>query len=492
MSTRELNPQAQSAAAPEVIIIGAGVAGLACATLLADHGLRVLVVEADTIPGGRARSWVDPGTGDTVDIGPHILLNKYPNMLAWLERLGTSDQVFWQTRELLTVLDKQRHLHFTVSSLPPPLHWLPNLSQILPSVPLRRLLTNTRLGWRTMRSTGEELLALDHLTGRDYLEQMGVSKEFIDWFWATAAMAFLNTPVEQCSAASLMRLLAQALGHNDVAFGIPRVGLSDLYAWPAIRAVEGRGGVVRLGCRVESLRLRGDRAVGVTLEDGTQIDAASVVLAVPPTAIPSLLPHAYPLTALSLRFEPSPYISCYLWFDRRITDTPFWARPWSPAEFNTDFYDLANVQRERTGSLLATNILRSDRLAHLSDEQIIGATLREIADFTPLAMQARLVASAVHRIPMAIPSAVPGIESSRPATAIGPGLWLAGDWVDTGLPFCMESAVRAGALAAEALLAERGVHAALVQPVPVPGGLGRLLRGSDPQRIQGGYNPKRA
>lgn len=114
MSTRELNPQAQPAAAPEVIIIGAGVAGLACATLLADHGLRVLVVEADTIPGGRARNWADPATGDTVDIGPHILLNKYPNMLAWLERLGRSDQVFWQTDELLTVLDQQRHLHFKV------------------------------------------------------------------------------------------------------------------------------------------------------------------------------------------------------------------------------------------------------------------------------------------------------------------------------------------------------------------------------------------
>src|SRR5690606_16259077 len=186
-------------------------------------------------------SWADPATGDTVDIGPHILLNKYPNMLAWLERLGTSDQVFWQTRELPTVLDKQRHLHFKVGSLPPPLHWLPNLPQILPSVPLRRLLTNTRLGWRTMRSTGEELLALDHLTGRDYLDQMGVSKEFIDCFWATADRAFLNTPEEQCSAASLMRLLAKALGHNDVAFGIPRVGLSDLSAWPAIRAIEGHG-----------------------------------------------------------------------------------------------------------------------------------------------------------------------------------------------------------------------------------------------------------
>ena len=474
----------------DVIILGAGVAGLSCGSLLADRGLRVLVLEAEQIPGGRARSWRDPTTGDTVDIGPHVLLNKYTNMLAWLDRLGRSEQVFWQTNELLTVLDKHRHMHFKVGGLPPPFHWLRNLPQVLPSVPLRRLLSNTRVGWRILCSSGDDLLALDQRTGRDYLEAMGVNDEFINWFWASAAMAFLNTPVEECSAASLMRLFAQALGHNDVAFGIPRVGLSDLYAWPAIAQIRRQGGEVRLGCRAQSLLYREGHPVGVKLEDGYHVSAASVVLALPPTALPALLPDAHPLVALSRRFVPSPYISCYLWFDRRITHTPFWARPWSPTEFNTDFYDLANVQPGRANSMLATNILRSDRIAQLSDQQIIEATLKEITDFAPQAAAARLVGSAVHRIPMAIPSALPGIESSRPATRIGPGLFLAGDWVDTGLPFCMESAARAGALAAEAVLAERGVSVSLARPVPVPGGPGRLLRGGDPQLVQGGHNPK--
>lgn len=38
----------------DVIVIGAGVAGLGCALALADRGLRVTVLEADAEPGGRA------------------------------------------------------------------------------------------------------------------------------------------------------------------------------------------------------------------------------------------------------------------------------------------------------------------------------------------------------------------------------------------------------------------------------------------------------
>lgn len=48
----------------DVIIAGAGVAGLACAANLADSGLRVHVFERGSQPGGRAASWRDERTGD--------------------------------------------------------------------------------------------------------------------------------------------------------------------------------------------------------------------------------------------------------------------------------------------------------------------------------------------------------------------------------------------------------------------------------------------
>lgn len=472
---------APSTSQADVIVVGAGIAGLSCATRLADAGLRVLVLESSDVPGGRARSWVDPGTGIEVDIGPHVLLNKYPNMLALLERLGTADQVCWQTEELLRVLDRGKRLRFRVGGLPAPLHYARNLPQVLRNVPLRHLLSNVRLGWQTMRSSPQELMALDDRNGRDHLLSNGVSPGFVDWFWASASMAILNLPVEHCSAASLMRLLAQGLGHNDLAFGFPKVGLSELYAWPAIRLLERNGGEIRFNQAVNGLHRRGEHVAGVTLTDGSRIDASAVVLAVQPTAIDSVLPRNHALTTTAALFEPSPYVSCYLWFDRKLTDARFWARPWSAECFNTDFYDLSNIRDDGAGlgSMIATNIIWSHRAAELSDQAIIEATLSEIADFAPCARQARLVDAVVHHIPMSVPCAIPGIEASRPRVCQEQGLFVAGDWVDTGLPFCMESATRAGALAAEQVLAERGVKTRFALPTPVPGGLTRWLRRAD-------------
>ncbi|WP_421682142.1 FAD-dependent oxidoreductase [Stutzerimonas urumqiensis] len=466
---------------PDVIVIGAGIAGLSAAVWLAEAGLKVNLFEASDVPGGRARSWADPVMGDSVDIGPHILLNKYANMCALLERLGTADQVLWQTEELLTIFDRGRSMHFKVGGLPAPLHYIRNLPPILPSVPLRHLLSNTRLAWSTLRSSGPELMRLDDRTGREHLERCGVSDFFIDWFWASAAIAILAVPVELCSAASLMRLLGQALGHNDIAFGMPKVGLSDLYAWPAIDLIRRYGGELQFGCAVDGLLRRQGRVTGVHLRNGATVEAPAVVLAVQPTAIAPLLPEPHALALTARRFQPSPYISCYLWFDRPITPSRFWARPWCTQGFNTDFYNLSNIRSAtRGGALIASNIIWSQRVEQLSDEAIIDATRREIAEFAPQAQRAVLLSASVHRIPMAIPAAFPGTETARPQTAVEPGLWLAGDWVGTGLPYCMESATRSGALAAEAVLAERGLHRPLALPPPRPGGLGLWLRSGEP------------
>lgn len=90
----------------EVLIIGGGVAGLSCAVALADEGLKPLVIESGQHLGGRARTWTDEYTGDRVDIGPHILLSEYRNMLALLEQLGTAEDICWQEDKFITLVDK--------------------------------------------------------------------------------------------------------------------------------------------------------------------------------------------------------------------------------------------------------------------------------------------------------------------------------------------------------------------------------------------------
>src|SRR5687768_3258698 len=89
-------PRAGRMVTADVLVVGAGVAGLRCALALADAGLKVVVLEAAPHPGGRAASWADETTGVQVDTGPHAISSEHRNFIAMLQRLGTADQVLWQ------------------------------------------------------------------------------------------------------------------------------------------------------------------------------------------------------------------------------------------------------------------------------------------------------------------------------------------------------------------------------------------------------------
>ena len=61
----------------DVVVIGAGFAGLSAAARLAREARGWLVVEARSRLGGRATAFPDRETGELVDNGQHILLGCY-------------------------------------------------------------------------------------------------------------------------------------------------------------------------------------------------------------------------------------------------------------------------------------------------------------------------------------------------------------------------------------------------------------------------------
>jgi zeta-carotene desaturase len=109
-------------------------------------------------------------------------------------------------------------------------------------------------------------------------------------------------------------------------------------------------------------------------------------------------------------------------------------------------------------------------------QEIIDLALRELAEFFPLVAKAKLLKATVVKEVRATYSIRPQLDLLRPSPASPwPSVFLAGDWVATGWPATMESAVRSGYLAAEALSKAAQEPTRFLQPDLAATGLMRLL-----------------
>jgi len=144
-----------------------------------------------------------------------------------------------------------------------------------------------------------------------------------------------------------------------------------------------------------------------------------------------------------------PIVTVNLWFDRPIIDEPFIGLPGRAMQWVFD-------KRAVFGGTAAHVTVVASGASHLvdwSNDQLIAAAKAELSEALPAARPAALLRGTAVREPRATFSLEPG-QPRRPATTTPiPGLVLAGDWIDTGLPATIESAVRSGHRAAEAVSA---------------------------------------
>ena len=77
---------------PDVLVLGGGFAGLACAAALAERGRKVLVLDKKPRLGGRAFSFDDPAVG-SVDNGQHLFMGCYRATRRFLRLIGTEDRL---------------------------------------------------------------------------------------------------------------------------------------------------------------------------------------------------------------------------------------------------------------------------------------------------------------------------------------------------------------------------------------------------------------
>ena len=194
-----------------------------------------------------------------------------------------------------------------------------------------------------------------------------------------------------------------------------------------------------------------------------KLEADIYISTLNPVELRELLPDAVRFSDFFVHlnaFEPVPYISVNLWFDKKIGNKKFWALlndSRTPQYINTDFYDQSNIYETRSDhSYITSNIIFSGPYEHMSDAEIVEKTIEELREAFPN-FNGKLTHSHIHRIPYVIYAPLPGMRSHKLShnTPIA-NFYLAGDWTTKELTQCMESAVRSGYKCAETILASFG------------------------------------
>lgn len=411
-----------------VHVVGTGVAGLACAVRLARGGRSVRLHEAAGHAGGRCRSFYDETISRTIDNGNHLLLSGNRSAMAYLDEVGARDSLIGPPEPAFPFFDLELGRRWTVR---------PNLGR-LPwwiFAPNRRV-PGTRAGDYLKALTLARARPEDTVTDR-----LDAGTALFARFWEPLVVSILNTAAEEGAASLLWPVMTEIFGRGGGASRplIARVGLSDSFIEPALALLAERGAEVGFNRRLRAITVENGRVEALDFGGGSTALGAgdSMVLAVPPTAAASLL------TGLSVPLEARAIVNAHFRLQEPV-DTPG-GSPFLGLLGGTAHWLFIR------GDVVSVTVSAADTLAEEPSDGIAAALWADVAralDQPPSPQPpARII-----KEKRATFAQTPAQVARRPGTHTAwRNLFLAGDWIDTGLPATIESAIRSGHAAAAAV-----------------------------------------
>ena len=285
----------------DVVVVGAGLAGLACARALARVGVGVQVLEASDRPGGRVRTELVDGF--RIDRGFQVFLTAYPEARRVLDLDALQLRRFAPGAKVF----RAGKFHVLADPFRRPLE--AGRTVVAPLGSFWDKLRVVRLRAHAGSGSIDELFARPHESTHDRLRRLEFSQEFVDAFFRPfLGGVFLER--ELATSSRKLEFVIRMFAQGEAA--VPALGMEEI---PAQLARGLPPGALRTRTPVARVHPQ-----AVELESGGRIDAAAVVVATDGVTAARLVPafpapHMLGVTAFSFEATEPPVRGPWLLLD---------------------------------------------------------------------------------------------------------------------------------------------------------------------------------
>jgi protoporphyrinogen oxidase len=418
-----------------ILVVGSGLAGLTCAKALVEAGNDVRILEASDRIGGRVRTDAS-ADGFLLDRGFQALLTAYPAVQKHLDLKALRPRTI-SSRAVL-IHDGKWHEasnRFTTlgATLANPLLTFGDKLRMgrLRRYARRRSLETIFHGKLRGLKTGDSSIR-DELLRRHFTEK-GFIENFAQPFFGDL---FLDRSLE--TSARMMLFMVKMLASGKMV--IPEGGMGEIAAQLAAKLP---ANVLRLETRVEGIVEADDRAVGVTLTCGEEMQGEAVVLATD-------LPNAARLTGAEEKIEGKSCVCIYFASTQSLYSGPKLLLNANPDAFVNHAIQLTNVAPAYgpKGQHLLSVTAPGD--PEMSDEEVGKRCREDMATWFPGKDLSTLRQVGAFRIRFSQFRQQPGIFATLPGNTLPTkGLFLAGEYTESS---SIHGAMTSGEKAAQAVL----------------------------------------
>ncbi|MBG0744244.1 MAG: 9,9'-di-cis-zeta-carotene desaturase [Cylindrospermopsis raciborskii KL1] len=477
-----------------VVIVGAGLAGLATAVDLADAGWDVEIFEARPFVGGKVSSWVD-GDGNHIEMGLHVFFGCYYNLFELMAKVGAGNNlrlkehthVFVNKGGNTGALDFRfitgapfngLKAFFTTSQLS--LQDKLQNALALGTSPIVRGLIDFEGAMRDIRN-------LDRISFSEWFYSHGGSKGSIKRMWNPIAYALGFIDCDHISARCMLTIFQFFAAKTEASIlrmleGSPQEYLHQ----PIVNYLTNRGTKIHTRRQVREIKFTesGSQAevTGILVAQGEQeelITADAYVFACDVPGIQRVLPPSWRKWSEFdniYKLDAVPVATVQLRFDGWVTELQDSEKRHqlhqavgidnllytADADFSC-FADLAltspaDYYRPGQGSLMQLVLTPGDPFIKQSNEAIAHHVLKQVHELFPSSRELNMTWYSVVKLAQSLYREAPGMDPYRPdqKTPVG-NFFLAGSYTQQDYIDSMEGATISGKRAAKAILATGGI-----------------------------------